>query len=96
MSWLVESVKRETKGPKTSSGQRQVNSRLFMDDIQTTTETVPQTKHLLGKLNEKMKWAGLDFRFHACCPKSQSVLLFYLFYFQGITSLTLIYFHTVL
>merc|ERR1711879_916125 len=66
MSWLVESVKRETKGPKTSSGQRQVNSRLFMDDIQTTTETVPQTKHLLGKLNEKMKWAGLDFRLVKC------------------------------
>ena len=66
MSWLVESVKRETKGLKTSSGQRQVNSRLFMDDIQTTTETVPQTKHLLGKLNEKMKWAGLDFRLVKC------------------------------
>ena len=29
-----ESVKKVTKGPKTSTGQRQANSRLFMDDIQ--------------------------------------------------------------
>ena len=44
MSWLVQSVKDETKGPKMSSGQRQVNSRLFMDDINTMTETVPPNK----------------------------------------------------
>ena len=60
MSWLVQSVKNETKGPKTSSGQRQVNSRLFMDDINTMTETVPQTNHLLSKLAQKMKWARLE------------------------------------
>ena len=47
MSWLVESVRDETKGPLSSSGQRQANSRLFMDDITTTTETVPQTRCLL-------------------------------------------------
>ena len=66
MSWLVQSVKNETKGPKTSSGQRQVNSRLFMDDINTMTETVPQTNHLVTKLSQKMKWAGLDFRLVKC------------------------------
>ena len=66
MSWLVQSVKNETKGPKMSSGQRQVNSRLFMDDINTMTETVPQTNHLLTKLSHKMKWAGLDFRLVKC------------------------------
>ena len=47
MSWLVESVQGVTKGPLTSSGQRQANSRLLMDDIATTTETVPQTNILL-------------------------------------------------
>ena len=66
MSWLVESVKKETKGPKTSTGQRQANSRLFMDDITTTTETVPQTNCLLEKLSEKLKWAGLDAKAIKC------------------------------
>ena len=62
MCWLVESAKYETKGPLTSSGQRQVNSRLLMDDITTTTETAVQTKGLLQKLSGKMSWAGLTAR----------------------------------
>ena len=66
MCWLVESVRDVTKGPCTTSGQRQGNSRLFMDDITTTTETVPQTKDLLQKLNEKFQWAGLRVRADKC------------------------------
>ena len=66
MSWLVESVQGVTKGPLTSSGQRQANSRLLMDDIATTTETVPQTNILLQKVSEKMKWAELEARAHKC------------------------------
>ena len=66
MSWLVESVRDETKGPLSSSGQRQANSRLFMDDITTTTETVPQTRCLLQKLSEKLNWAGLKARGDKC------------------------------
>ena len=66
MSWLIESVKEETKGPAVSSGQRQLNSRLFMDDITTTTETVPQTKVLLQKISEKFTWAGLKVRADKC------------------------------
>ena len=66
MSWLVESVKDETKGPLTSSGQRQTNSRLFMDDIATTTETVPQTKVLLQKLSDKLNWSGMKARPDKC------------------------------
>ena len=66
MCWLVESVKKETKGPLTSSGQRQANSRLFMDDITITTETVPQTKCLLQKLSEKFRWAGMKVRANKC------------------------------
>ena len=54
MSWIVESVQNVTKGPKTSTGQRQVNSRLQVDDIATTTETVPQTRHLLNSLSGKL------------------------------------------
>ena len=65
MCWLVESVRGVTKGPL-SSGQRQANSRLFMDDITTTTESVPQTKCLLQKLSEKFKWAGLKVRAEKC------------------------------
>ena len=57
MSWLVESVRGAAKGPKTSSGQMQANSRLFMDDITTIVETVPQTRYLLNKLVEKLNWA---------------------------------------
>ena len=66
MSWLIASVKQETKGPKTTSGQRQCNSRLFMDDITTTTETVPQTKHLLKRMIEILNWAGLTVKFVKC------------------------------
>ena len=66
MSWLIASVKQETKGPKTSSGQRQCNSRMFMDDITTTTETVPQTKHLLKKVIEILNLAGLTVKFVKC------------------------------
>ena len=40
MTMLVMSVKDENKGPKTSSGQSQVNTSLFMDDIATTTENL--------------------------------------------------------
>ena len=62
MTMLVMSVKDETKGPKTLSGQRQVNTSLFMDDIATRTENLVQTKYLLDKLVEKMKWAGLSIK----------------------------------
>jgi len=62
MTMLVMSVKDETKGPTTSSGQRQVNASLFMDDIATRTENLVQTKYLLDKLVEKMKWAGLSIK----------------------------------
>merc|ERR1712228_8652 len=59
MTWVVASVKKETKGPKLSSGQCQVNSRLFMDDIVTTTETMVQTSLLVDKLVGKLDYAGL-------------------------------------
>merc|ERR1712002_825894 len=57
MTMLAMSVKEETKGPRTVSGQRQVSTRLFMDDIVTTTENMVQTKHLLRKLVGKLEWA---------------------------------------
>ena len=59
MTMLVEEAKRETKGPKTSSGQQQTNTRLFMDDIATATTNLVQTKYLLEKLSENFKKAGL-------------------------------------
>ena len=62
MTMLAMSAKDETKGPKTSSGQRQVSTSLFMDDIATRTETLVQTKYLLDKLVGKLKGAGLSIK----------------------------------
>ena len=59
MTMLVVSAREETKGPKTESGQQQMNSRLFMDDIAMTTGNLVQTKYLLEKLMENLRWAGL-------------------------------------
>ena len=47
-------------------GKPLLNSRLFVDDIATTTETVPQTKDLLNKLSEKLNWAGLSVKANKC------------------------------
>ena len=66
MTWIVMSVKKETKGPKLASGNVQVNSRLFMDDITTTTETIVQTSYLLEKLIKKLNWAGLYEKIPKC------------------------------
>ena len=54
---MVLSKKKEAKGTVTSSGQRQANSRLFMDDITTAAEIVPHTKNVLDKTSKKLKWA---------------------------------------
>ena len=62
MTMLVMSAKEETKGPKSKSGQRQVNASLFMDDIATRTENLVQTKYLLDKLVCNLKWAGLSIK----------------------------------
>ena len=62
MTMLVMSAKEETKGPKTRSGQRQVNASLFMDDIATRTENLVQTKYLLDNLVSTLKWAGLSIK----------------------------------
>ena len=59
MTMLVTSVKEETKGPTTRSGQRQVNASLFMDDIATRTENLVQTAYQLDKLVCNLK--GQDF-----------------------------------
>ena len=59
MTMLVMSVRKETKGP-TATGQERKNTRLFMDDIATTTENLVQTKYLLDKLMAKFKWADLS------------------------------------
>ena len=41
-----------------SSGKIQIHSRLLMDDITTTTETIVQTSNL-DKLIRKLHWAVL-------------------------------------
>ena len=66
MTWLVKSAEKETKGPRSDSGQQQNNSRLFMDDLNTTTETTVQSKYLLNKLEIIFNWAGLGFKDVKC------------------------------
>ena len=66
MTMIVASAKKETKGPKTDTGQQQENARLFMDDIATTTENLVQTKHLLDNLGRKLEWAGLEVKPDKC------------------------------
>ena len=66
MTMLVMSVKGETKGPKTVSGQRQANTRLFMDDLTTTTETVVQASHLLEEIAKKLEWGRLKVKPEKC------------------------------
>ena len=59
MTWLLRSTKEETKGPKMSSGEVQSNARLYMDDIQTSTETLVQTSYLLERLGGILQDARL-------------------------------------
>ena len=66
MTLLVTSAKKETKGPKTKSGQQQEHSRLFMDDIASTTLNLVCADRLLVKLFAKFKWAGLEGRPDKC------------------------------
>ena len=63
---LVLSAHRETKGPTTVSGQQQATTRLFMDDISTTTENKVQSTHLLQALSEKLEWARLKVKPEKC------------------------------
>ena len=37
-----------------------------MDDIASTTETLVQTRYLLDKLTDKLKWAGLTVKPEKC------------------------------
>ena len=66
MTMLMLSVKSETKGPRSSSGQQQQNTRLFMDDISTTTETSVQTRYLLREMESKLKWGRLEAKPEKC------------------------------
>ena len=48
------------------SGNLQVNSRLLMNDITMTTETMAQTSYLLDKLIPKLHWVGLYEKVEKC------------------------------
>ena len=66
MTMLVASVRNTTKGPTTSSGQQQENARLFMDDINTATEKILQTKYLLADLSKMLNWARMEAKATKC------------------------------
>ena len=66
MTMLLSSTKNETKGPAMQSGQIQENSRLYMDDVSTTTTTVVQTIHLLKEIARFFDWARLAVKPSKC------------------------------
>ena len=66
MTMLLSSTKKETRGPITESGQIQENSRLYMDDVSTTTGTVVQTHHLLKEIARFFDWARLAVKPSKC------------------------------
>ena len=59
MTMLLASTKKETKGPRTLSGQLQENSRLYMDDVNVTTNTITQADHLLKEIARFFRWGRL-------------------------------------
>ena len=72
MTWLLRTTKEETKGPRMESGAVQCNARLYMDDIQTSTETAVQTKYLLERLGTILSSARLTVK----ATKSRSLVIY--------------------
>ena len=66
MCMFILSVRKTTKGPMSISGQRQENSRLFMDDINTSTVKVLQTKYLIRDLDILFNWARMCTKAEKC------------------------------
>ena len=59
MTMLLSSTKKEAKGPKTLSGQLQECSRLYMDDVNITTNTITQAHHVLEEVSRFFSWGRL-------------------------------------
>ena len=72
MTWLLRTIKNETKGPTMDTGVIQSNARLYMDDIQTTTETAVQTSYLLEELGTILCAARLEVK----AAKSRSLVIY--------------------
>ena len=66
MCMLVLSVRKTTKGPVSVSGQQQENSRLFMDDINTSTIKVLQSNYLLKDLGAALDWGRMSVKPEKC------------------------------
>ena len=65
MTMLLSSTKRETRGPVVA-GQLQENARLYMDDVNTTTSTVIQSRYLLREISRFFSWARLTVKTEKC------------------------------
>ena len=66
MTMLVASTKKETKGPRTKSGQQQENARLYMDDVTASTATTTQMNYLLEEINRFFSWGRLEVKPGKC------------------------------
>ncbi|XP_052271350.1 uncharacterized protein LOC127872054 [Dreissena polymorpha] len=62
MNLIINAAKRETKGPKTTSGIYLPSNRGFMDDLTVTTATHVQARWVLRALNETVTWARMKFK----------------------------------
>ena len=62
MNLIINAAKRETRGPKTTSGIYLPSNRGFMDDLTVTTTTHVQARWVLRALNETVTWARMKFK----------------------------------
>ena len=62
MNLLINATKRETRGPKTTSGVYMPSTRGFMDDLTITTQTHVQARWMLSALEEATTWARMKFK----------------------------------
>ena len=71
MNLLNKAASRETRGPKTDSGERLTPNRVFIDDLTITTQTHIQARWVLSALEDTATWARMKFK----PDKSRSLII---------------------
>ncbi|XP_052234917.1 uncharacterized protein LOC127847189 [Dreissena polymorpha] len=62
MNLIINTAKRETRGPKTTSGIYLPSNRGFMDDLTVIKTTHVQARWVLRALDETVTWARMKFK----------------------------------
>ena len=71
MNLIINAAKRESRGPKTTSGVYLPSTRGYMDDLTITTKTHVQARWLLSALEKTATWARMKFK----PKKSRSLII---------------------